>query len=145
MAPKLTVIYFDIPGLAEPVRWALELSGLEWTDKRFTREEFGPFKSSEFFCCVGIMGLQRSCVTPPVVAVATDLYVLCSPARRPTRRNMQCIRYAALLLLSHGPGNYLLGTYSRNPPHGSPNRETYDPALARCVCLCLGVLFILLY
>lgn len=48
MAPKLTLVYFDIAGAAEPVRWVLEQGGLEWEDKRLTREEFGALKPSEF-------------------------------------------------------------------------------------------------
>ncbi|CAM9821375.1 unnamed protein product, partial [Laminaria digitata] len=46
MAPKLVLSYFDIAGAAEPVRWALEQSGLEWEDKRLTKEEFGALKPS---------------------------------------------------------------------------------------------------
>ncbi|CAM9388355.1 unnamed protein product, partial [Laminaria digitata] len=44
MSPKLILTYFDVPGAAEPARWALELSGLEWEDKRLSREEFGVLK-----------------------------------------------------------------------------------------------------
>lgn len=45
MAPnKLVLIYFDIPGLAEPIRWILAQSGLEWEDKRLSREEFDELK-----------------------------------------------------------------------------------------------------
>lgn len=39
--------YSDMAGAAEPVRWALEQGGLEWTDKRLTREEFQALKPSE--------------------------------------------------------------------------------------------------
>nr|ABR09273.1 glutathione S-transferase 3 [Laminaria digitata] len=46
MAPKLVLTYFDIPGAAEPIRWALEQSGQEWEDKRLTGEEFGVVKPS---------------------------------------------------------------------------------------------------
>ncbi|CAM9452571.1 unnamed protein product [Ectocarpus sp. 6 AP-2014] len=46
MAPKLILTYFDMAGAAEPVRWALEKGGLEWEDKRLTREEFGALKPS---------------------------------------------------------------------------------------------------
>lgn len=48
MAPKLTLTYFDFAGLAEPIRMALAVSGLEWEDKRLTREEFGALKPSEY-------------------------------------------------------------------------------------------------
>lgn len=51
MAPKLVLTYFDIAGAAEPVRWALEQSGLEWEDKRLTRDEFGALKPSEYISC----------------------------------------------------------------------------------------------
>ncbi|CAM9289517.1 unnamed protein product [Ascophyllum nodosum] len=45
MAPnKLVLIYFDVPGLAEPIRWALAQSGLEWEEKRLSREQFGELK-----------------------------------------------------------------------------------------------------
>lgn len=37
-------------GAAEPIRWAFEQGGVEWTDKRLTREEFGALKPSEFRC-----------------------------------------------------------------------------------------------
>eukprot|EP00903_Cladosiphon_okamuranus_P011629 g10938.t1 len=33
-------------GAAEPIRWALEQGGLEWTDTRLSREEFGAMKPS---------------------------------------------------------------------------------------------------
>ncbi|CAM9889837.1 unnamed protein product, partial [Ectocarpus sp. 4 AP-2014] len=46
MAPKLILTYFDMAGAAEPIRWALEKGGLEWEDKRLTREEFGELKPS---------------------------------------------------------------------------------------------------
>ena len=32
--PKLTLIYFDIQGPAEPARLALTIGGIEFTDKR---------------------------------------------------------------------------------------------------------------
>ncbi|CAM9587551.1 unnamed protein product [Sphacelaria rigidula] len=44
MAPKLTLTYFPFPAVAEQIRWALALSGLEWEDKRITKEEFGAVK-----------------------------------------------------------------------------------------------------
>lgn len=47
MAPKLVLMYFDMPGVAQPIRWALEQSGQEWEDKRLTEEEFGVVKPSE--------------------------------------------------------------------------------------------------
>lgn len=51
MAPKLVLVYFNIVGIAEPIRWALALSGLEWEDKRLPRDEgFIALKPSEFFC-----------------------------------------------------------------------------------------------
>lgn len=52
MAPKLTLVYFNIAGAAEPIRWVLEQGGVEWEDKRLTREEFGALKPSEYdiFC-----------------------------------------------------------------------------------------------
>ncbi|CAM9614365.1 unnamed protein product, partial [Laminaria digitata] len=46
MAPKLIFTYFDVEGIAEAIRWALEQSGLEWEDKRLTGEEFGVLKPS---------------------------------------------------------------------------------------------------
>ena len=49
MAPQLTLTYFGIEGLAEGIRWALEQSGLEWEDKRLTREEFAVLKPSEYY------------------------------------------------------------------------------------------------
>lgn len=50
MSPKLVLTYFDIGGAAEPIRWALEQGGLEWEDKRLSREEFGALKPSECGC-----------------------------------------------------------------------------------------------
>lgn len=47
MAPQLILTYFDFAGLAEPVRMALAMSGLEWEDKRLTGEEFGALKPGE--------------------------------------------------------------------------------------------------
>ncbi|CAN0235237.1 unnamed protein product, partial [Hapterophycus canaliculatus] len=35
-----------MPGAAEPIRWALEKSGLQWTDKRVTPPEFKELKQS---------------------------------------------------------------------------------------------------
>nr|WEU39139.1 glutathione S-transferase [Saccharina japonica] len=46
MCPTLVLTYFDMPGAAEAVRWALEQSGLEWEDKRISGEEFGVLKPS---------------------------------------------------------------------------------------------------
>ncbi|CAM9364081.1 unnamed protein product [Laminaria digitata] len=46
MAPKLVLTYFDFPGAAESIRWALEQSGLEWDDKRLSEEEFIALKPS---------------------------------------------------------------------------------------------------
>ncbi|CAN0182814.1 unnamed protein product, partial [Ascophyllum nodosum] len=43
---KLVLTYFNVPGRAEPIRWVLALSGLEWKDKRLSREEFGELKLS---------------------------------------------------------------------------------------------------
>ena len=48
MCPKLVLTYFDFPGAAEPIRWALEQSGVEWEDKRLSREEFAALKPSEY-------------------------------------------------------------------------------------------------
>lgn len=48
MAPKLIFTYFGAEGIAEPIRWALEQSGLQWEDKRLTAEEFGVLKPSEY-------------------------------------------------------------------------------------------------
>ena len=57
MAPRLVFTYFNIEGIAEAIRWALELSGLEWEDKRLAREEIGALKPSE---CIHGFG---SCTT----------------------------------------------------------------------------------
>ena len=50
----------DMGGAGEPIRWAMEQGGLEWTDKRVTREEFGALKPSEFLvrcgCSLRILG-----------------------------------------------------------------------------------------
>ena len=54
MTPKLVLTYFDIAGAAEPVRWALEHSGLEWEDKRLTRDEFAALKPSECIACIPV-------------------------------------------------------------------------------------------
>ena len=56
MAPKLVLKYFDFEGAAEAARWALELSGLEWEDKRLSPEEFAALKPSEYII---IYSLQR--------------------------------------------------------------------------------------
>lgn len=45
--PATRLFCSDMSGAAEPIRWALEQGGLEWTDKRLTREEFGALKPSE--------------------------------------------------------------------------------------------------
>lgn len=47
MGPKLILTYFDVAGAAEPARWALEYSGMEWEDKRISREEFAVLKPGE--------------------------------------------------------------------------------------------------
>lgn len=47
MAPNISITYFDTQGLAEPIRWALELSGLDWEDKRLSFEEFSAIKAGE--------------------------------------------------------------------------------------------------
>lgn len=47
MAATLVLTYFDIGGIAEPIRWALEQADLEWEDKRITKEEFDDLKPSE--------------------------------------------------------------------------------------------------
>jgi glutathione S-transferase len=41
---KLTLIYFDVSGVAEPIRICLHASGLEWEDKRVSKEEFATLK-----------------------------------------------------------------------------------------------------
>ncbi|CAN0351420.1 unnamed protein product, partial [Hapterophycus canaliculatus] len=46
MAPSLVLVYFDISGAAEPIRWTLEKAELDWTDKRLTRAEFMELKPS---------------------------------------------------------------------------------------------------
>lgn len=43
MAP-LVLKYFDFTGAAEGIRWALEIAGVEWEDKRLSREEFMELK-----------------------------------------------------------------------------------------------------
>ena len=60
MPPKLVLTYFDVPGAAEPARWALALSGLEWEDRRLSREEFGVLKPSE---CLEIVMLHAPACT----------------------------------------------------------------------------------
>lgn len=42
--PKLQVIYFDIAGKAEGIRLACAHAGLEFEDRRVTREEFATLK-----------------------------------------------------------------------------------------------------
>lgn len=34
MQEEIKLIYFDIRGLAEPVRWMLKIAGMEFVDKR---------------------------------------------------------------------------------------------------------------
>lgn len=46
MAP-LILTYFDAPGVAEPIRWALEAGNIEWEDKRVSREDFAALKPSK--------------------------------------------------------------------------------------------------
>lgn len=52
MAPKLVLTYFDMGGAADPIRFALELAGLEWEDKRLSREEFNALKPSKYLSFV---------------------------------------------------------------------------------------------
>eukprot|EP01067_Filipodium_phascolosomae_P003658 Filipodium_phascolosomae@DN2654_c0_g1_i1.p1 len=47
MAPKIELFYFDFKGRAEPIRLALSVAGLEFTDTRFAREDW-PTRKSEF-------------------------------------------------------------------------------------------------
>ena len=47
MDHKLVLVYFDAVGIAEPIRWALVLSGLEWEEKRLPWEGFSTLKPSE--------------------------------------------------------------------------------------------------
>lgn len=44
MAPSLKLIYFDVPGRAEPMRLALFIGGVEFVDQRITSEEMGALK-----------------------------------------------------------------------------------------------------
>eukprot|EP00999_Lentomonas_sp_LEN2_P000173 NODE_1167_length_973_cov_115.288416_g1122_i0.p1 GENE.NODE_1167_length_973_cov_115.288416_g1122_i0~~NODE_1167_length_973_cov_115.288416_g1122_i0.p1 ORF type:complete len:264 (+),score=98.26 NODE_1167_length_973_cov_115.288416_g1122_i0:84-875(+) len=44
--PKIKLTYFDIPGLAEPVRLAFHIGGIPFEDERLTREEFAERKES---------------------------------------------------------------------------------------------------
>lgn len=48
MAPKMTLTYFDVAGVAEQVRLALAMTGQMWEDKRLTSAEFGALKLSEY-------------------------------------------------------------------------------------------------
>lgn len=48
MAPKLVLTYFDMAGAADTIRFALELGGLEWEDRRLSQEEFAALKPSEY-------------------------------------------------------------------------------------------------
>lgn len=50
MAPKLVLTYFDMGGSADAIRFALEIGGLDWEDKRLSREEFQELKPSEYTC-----------------------------------------------------------------------------------------------
>lgn len=49
MAPKITLIYFDFKGRAEAVRLALHVGGVEFEDKRLSREEWGQLKPNTKF------------------------------------------------------------------------------------------------
>lgn len=51
MAPKLVLTYFDMGGTADMIRFALELGGLEWEDRRLSQDEFAALKPSEYNCC----------------------------------------------------------------------------------------------
>lgn len=59
MAPKYTITYFDVPGLGEPVRLALVMSGEEWEDKRLTYEEIVALKPSKYPSATYSMGGRR--------------------------------------------------------------------------------------
>ena len=37
--PKIQLYYFDMNGLGEPIRMALEYSGMKWYDYRFTNQQ----------------------------------------------------------------------------------------------------------
>lgn len=41
---SITLKYFDIPGLGEPIRMALSYAGVRFTDQRLSREQFGAIK-----------------------------------------------------------------------------------------------------
>jgi len=44
MAPKFSVMYFDIEGAGEPIRLAASLAGIEYEDKRVSYGEWGEMK-----------------------------------------------------------------------------------------------------
>lgn len=37
--PKIQLYYFDMNGVGEPIRMALEYSGMQWFDYRFTHQQ----------------------------------------------------------------------------------------------------------
>ena len=43
---KLTLVYFDLYGRAEPIRMALWKAGVEYEDKRVTGPSWAEFKAS---------------------------------------------------------------------------------------------------
>lgn len=47
VAPKMKITYFDFDGLAEPVRFALAMTGETWEDKRITSEQFDSLKAGK--------------------------------------------------------------------------------------------------
>ncbi len=44
--PSISLTYFDSPGRAEPVRLALRLGGLPFTDRRLSFQQFGELRAS---------------------------------------------------------------------------------------------------
>ncbi|XP_067008300.2 glutathione S-transferase [Anabrus simplex] len=46
MAPKYSVTYFDVKGLAEPIRYVLAYAGVEFEDKRLNYDSWNDVKSS---------------------------------------------------------------------------------------------------
>eukprot|EP00882_Tetradesmus_deserticola_P019729 GHRQ01021260.1.p1 GENE.GHRQ01021260.1~~GHRQ01021260.1.p1 ORF type:complete len:171 (+),score=41.97 GHRQ01021260.1:151-663(+) len=66
---KLTLHYFDFPGRAEPARLMLTLSGVEFTDKRFTYAEWPDIQPSMPFHQVPVLELSDGRILAQMAAI----------------------------------------------------------------------------
>jgi glutathione S-transferase len=63
MPPKIKLSYFDIEGIAEKIRLALKIGGLEFEDERFSFAQWPELKAKSPFGALPIMTIDDS---PPI-------------------------------------------------------------------------------